>query len=255
MACGMTVGRFPFTSWVTSLNDQWNPVGKEMTIVGGQELDYALTLTRVTSNATAIAATALMAARPDVVFGVNAASGAYAGAQGSTHHVTTLSTVNDKYLAQAGVLTKLASGATPGYISGYLSVVLRACASRIGTREIEVDPNQTNGAPRTYRLGRVPASGADKLRAAIVTNAAKDLEYLFFVRGVNDPDAPGVWVAIGTWAALADGASAICTTDAAVSVVTPSSYHMLEFGFAIRMKLGGSAPAGFVRVIAGLSYT
>ncbi|MEQ1502629.1 MAG: hypothetical protein ABMB14_10380 [Myxococcota bacterium] len=250
----MFIGRFPFTISVSSINDQWEPLSKVMTIVGGQELDYALTVTRVTSNATAIAATGLMVARADTLFGVNAASGAYAGAAGTTHHATTLSTVTDKYLAQAGVLAKLASGATPGYISGWLSVVLRACSAQIGTREIEIDPGQTNAAPRYYPLGRVPASGADKLRAAIVSNAVKDLEYLFYVRGVNDPDAPGAWVAIGTWTGLTDGASAICTTDASVAAVTPTSYHQLEFALAIRLKAAGSGPAGFLRVIAGLSY-
>ena len=85
-------------------------------------------------------------------------------------------------------------------------------------------------------------------------NAVNDVDYLFYARGVNDPDNPGSWVAIGAWATLANGMNAICTTDATVSGVTPANFHLLEFAVALRLKTGGANPAGFLRVAAGLSY-
>jgi hypothetical protein len=224
-------------------------------IAGSKALDYALTIRQVTGNAAAIPATALMAARPEVVSSLAAASGTYTSTQTTTHHATDTSLVTDKFLAQAGVLAKLSSGTIQAYIAGELSVVHRACGTRIGVRKIEVISNQTNGAPQFYPLGRVPASGADKLRAALLANTINDIDYQFQVRGVNDPENPGSWTAIGSWTTLANGASATCTTDASVSGVSPGNYHTLEFAVALRLKTAGSGPAGFLSVGAGLSYT
>jgi hypothetical protein len=240
---------------VPTTQDGWLQLGKPLLITGSKSLDYALTLTQVNGLATAIPATALMVARPEVIFGITAASGSYATATGTTHHTTDTSAVTDKFLAQFGILSKLSSGTTQGYVAGYLSVIHRMCGTSIGSRSIEIEPNQTNGAPKYYLLGRVPASGADKLRAAIVGNAVNDIDYLFYVRGVNDPDNPGSWVAIGTWATFSNGAFGICTTDASVSGVTPANYHLLEFAVALRLKTAGANPAGFLRVSAGLSFT
>jgi hypothetical protein len=134
---------------------------------------------------------------------------------------------------------------------------LRACAMPIGQRLIEVSPDQTNGAPSTFLLGRVPASGAANLRAALACNAINDIEYRFFVRGVNDPEEPDTWTALGAgYTALPESTPmAICQSDLSVSGVTPANYHQLEFSLRLRLTGAGSAPAGFVRVSAGLSYS
>lgn len=255
MACGRVLGRFPFSMVVPSVQDGWMQLGKPMLISGSKSLDYALTLTQLTGLATAIPATALMIARPEVIFGITAASGSYSNTITTTHHATDTSLVTDKFLAQFGIFSKLSAGTTPGYVAGYLSVVHRTCGTSIGSRAIDIEPNQTNGAPKYYLLGRVPASGADKLRAAIVGNAVNDIDYLFYVRGVNDPDNPGSWVAIGTWATFTNGMFGICTTDASVSGVTPANYHLLEFAIALRLKAAGANPGGFLRVSAALSST
>lgn len=255
MACGNLLGRFAFSQLVPSTQDGWLQLGKTIQIVGSKSLDFALTLNQVAGLATAIPATALMVARPEVIYGITAASGSYASSAGTTHHTTDTSAVTAKFLGQFGILSKLSSGTTPGYVAGYLSVIHRICGTNIGSREIEIEPNQTNGAPKFYLLGRVPASGGDKLRAALIGNTINDIDYLFYVRGVNDPDNPGSWVAIGTWTTFSNGAFGICTTDASVSGVTPANYHMLEFAIALRLKTGGTGPAGFLRVSAGLSYT
>jgi hypothetical protein len=257
VACGSVLGQFPFTISVTSTQEVWQPVSRPIMIVGSKALDYALTIRQLTGGAVAIPATALMTARPEVIGSLAAASGSYANAQATTHHVTDTSGITNSFLAQPGLLAKLSGAGNASYISGVLSVIHRACATPIGSRAIEVDPRLTNAAPQTYPLGRVPASGGDKLRAAIVANAMNKIEYLFYVRGINDPDAPGAWVALNTstWTTIADGSSAICHADASVSSVTPANYHLLEFAIALRLIAAQSGPAGFLRVAAGMSYT
>ena len=251
MGCGRVVGRFRFRTAVTSTVDTWEPIGQPLVIVGGHALDYALTIARVVGNVTAAPATALMAAREDNVASLEPASGARATKQGTTHHVTDLSAVTDKFLALPGVVAKLASGSSHGYVAGTLSVILQSCGTMVGTRSLEVSPGQSNAQPQFFPIGRVPASGADKLRAAIVANGAKGLEFRFHTRAVNDPDDPGTWSPVGAWTPLADGNSAIGTPDAAVGVIDA---HQVELAFAVRAAAGATTPAGFVRVAAGLSY-
>jgi len=253
MPCGRIVGNFRFRMAVPSTEDMWEPAGQPLIIVGGHALDYALTISRVTSNASAIAATALMVAREDIIVGIEPASGEWSRTQGTTHHVTDLALVKDKFFALPGVLAKLASAGPPGYIAGHLSVILQSCGTMIGMRSIEVSPNQTTPQVQFFPIGRVPASGGDKLRAAIVTNAANDIEYRFHGRGVNDPDAPGSWRPIGTWTPIPNGNSAICTPDTSISDLVLGN-HLIECALALRMKSAGANPTGFLRVAAGLSY-
>ena len=251
MACGRVVGRFRFRVAVTSTVDMWEPIGQPLVIVGGHALDYALTISRVEGKVSAIPATALMVAREDTISSLEPATGSRATKQGTTHHVTDLAAVTDKFLALAGVVAKLTNAGQPGYVAGSLSVVLQACGTMFGTRQIEVSPSQSTAQPQFFPIGRVPAAGADKLRAAIVTNAAKDIEYRFHTRAVIDPDAPGDWTPIGSWRPVVDGNSAICTPDASVGKVDA---HQVECALALRAREAGTSPAGFMRVAAGLSY-
>jgi hypothetical protein len=252
MGCGRVVGRFRFRIAVTSAVDMWEPIGQPLVIVGGHALDYALTISRVTGSVSTIAATAMMTAREDMISSVEPAGGTRATAQGTTHHVTDLSAVTDKFLALPGVVARLTNVAQPGYVAGTLSVILQACGTMVGTRSIEVSPQATS-QPQFFPIGRVPAAGADKLRAAIVSNAAKDIEYRFHIRKVIDPDEPGDWTPNGSWAPLKDGNSAICTPDAPVGDVAAGS-HQVELALALRTKASATSPSGFMRVAAGLSY-
>ena len=251
MGCGKVVGRFRFRIAVTSTVDIWEPISQPAVIVGGHAIDYALTISRVSGNVSAIPATALMAAREDTIASLEPASGTRATKQGTTHHVTDLTTVTDKFLALPGVVARLAAAGQPGYVAGSLSVVLQACGAMVGTRQIEVSPSQSTAQPQFFPIGRVPAAGADKLRAAIVINGAKDLEHRFHARPVIDPEAPGPWSPIGVWTPVADGNSAVCTPDVAVGTLDA---HHLEVALAVRATGGATSPAGFLRVAAGLSY-
>jgi hypothetical protein len=60
MGCGKVVGRFRFRIAVTSTVDIWEPISQPAVIVGGHAIDYALTISRVSGNVSAIPATALM---------------------------------------------------------------------------------------------------------------------------------------------------------------------------------------------------
>jgi hypothetical protein len=232
------------------------PIGDPFPITGASGVDFSLTLSNVGSNGQAIPAVALIVARPELMDAPAAASGSYGTATGTTHHITDLSGVSNKFMAQAGVFVSLASGTTPTFLTGILRANLVACSRAVGRRAIEVPSNQTYADPTMYLLGRVPASSANNLRAALIMEGSKDIEYRFMVRGVNDPDAPGSWTALGTvYTAFSDGNSATCAADVSVSGVSPSSYHTLEFGLALRMRSGGSSPAGQLRVMATLSYS
>ncbi len=194
-----------------------------------------------------------MTARPADITSTAAATGSYATAIGTTHHATDTSGVNNAFFAQPGVWGKLSS-VGDGYISGHLSVIHKSCGQLFGSRQIEIEPTLTNGAPRTYLLGRIPAAGATNLRGSIIGNGLNDIEYQFRVRGVNDPDEPGSWTNVGSMATLSNGAVQICTTDASAAAVTPSDYHMLECGVMFQLQSAGSGPAGFLSVTAGLRY-
>jgi hypothetical protein len=85
---------------VPSIQDGWLQLGKPLLISGSKSLDYALTLTQVTGNATAIPATALLVARPEVIASIGAASGSYSNSATTTHHTTDTSLVTDEFLAQ-----------------------------------------------------------------------------------------------------------------------------------------------------------
>ena len=253
--CGVVIVDEEFELAVPSTQVVPTMLGKRFLFVGAKDIDFRLTIYRITSNVQAVAAIADMIARGDLVASLNNATGTVASSAAIWHFTYDCTTTTTKFLGQAAVAAQLASGTTAGYVKGRLRGVLRACQNGAGNRMIEIDPNQTNGAPHVYPLGRVPASGADKVRAAIIANAVKDIEVIVYVRGIVDPEAPGSWVAIGTYTALADGASAICIADASMSGVTPASYHELEIGLAVRLKSGGSAPAGFLKALAGVSYT
>jgi hypothetical protein len=252
--CAQRVAVHRFRIWVSSSQDLWSGVGDVLQISGGQEIDIAMTIERATGNAVAIPGVASIVARAEVPSLPSAATGSYTGTQGTTHHDFDLSTTTDKYMARVGVLAKLSGGTTDGWVEGTISIVLRRCAVPIGQRSLEVSPDQSTGSPSPSLLGIVPASGADKLRAALVCNAINDVEYLFQVRGMNDPDAPGAWTALGTWTALTNGNSAVCHADVSVSGVTPGSWHLLQYAIALRLKTGGSNPAGFLKVAASQSY-
>jgi hypothetical protein len=254
MACGRFVGRFRFRVPVQSSSEMWEPIGQPLVIVGGHTLDYAMTIATASDGATAIPATALMAAREDEIAEIRTASGDWSAKMGTTHHVSDLEGAPDRFLAQPGVFARLARDARPGYVAGTLSIVLHACGAMIGTRSIEAAANQTADRPQLFPIGRVPAAGADKLRAAVVANAVNGLEYRFEGRGVNDPDAPSAWRPITRWAFLEDDHSAICVPDAQVDALAPREHHQLEFAIAIRLRAGAENPSGFLRVAAGLSY-
>lgn len=255
MACGVTLFSEEFDLPIPSTQANVKFLGPKFALVGAKDVDFLLELYRLTSNGQVVPVVADMIARTDLVSTLNNATGTVGTAAGAWHFVYDCTTTTNKYFGQCGIAGQLASGTTPGYAKGRLTAILRACAAPGGGRQIEVDPNQTFAAPHIYPLGRVPAAGADKVRLALVVNAAKDLEYVILARGVVDPEAPGAWVTIGSFAALSDGASGVCTTDASLSGVTPASYHLLELAVAVRMKSGGSAPAGFVKAVAGVSYT
>lgn len=235
----------------------WLSLGPSFQIPGGDAVDFALTVQRVTGDAQAIPGTQTAAAIEQNPDAPSAASGSYNATSGSTtHHQTDLSSTTNKMIARGGVIVKLGAGATPGWIEGTLSVMLSACAKNIGTRSIEIPAALATATPSFYILGRVPACNAGSLRAALVSTDANDLQYLFFVRGVNDPDAPGTFVALngGTWTDITDGNTAVCVADLSVSGVTPANYHQLDVMIAIRLKSGGSGPTGIVRVAAAMSY-
>lgn len=254
MACGQIVGKFRFRVAANSTVDTWEPIGQPLVIVGGRVLDYALTVSRLTENIEVAPATALMTARDDQIDVVEVASGERAVASGTTHHVTDLAKQTNRFLAQPGVAARLKAPGEPGYVTGTLSVILQSCGTLAGTRAIEVSPNQTNKRPQFFAIGRVPGAGAESLRAAIVSNSVKDVEYRFQARRVDDPDAPGSWVPLGAWKQIEDGHSAVCSSDIPIDGQVADG-HQLECGVAVRARSGGAAaPNGFLRIAAGLSY-
>lgn len=257
MGCPRLVVDVPFRIWVASAADVWESLGGVVGIAGATAFDYRLTVSRITGNVRAIPAAQLIEARDDVPGSPTAAGATYATAVGSTHHSTDLTAATDRYLARVGVLANLSGGTTAGYVEGRLAVYVAQCHTVIGQRRIEIPAAQTNGAPTTVVIGRVPAPSADKVRAAVVATDVKDVEYVFAVRGVNDPEAPGSWVVLnaGTYTALVDGNSATCASDKSVSTVVPGNYHDLDVGFRFRTKAAGSNPTGVLRVAAAMSYT
>ena len=219
-------------------------------------MDFVITVTRVTGNARAVPAFAPITATENNWDTPTAATGGYTSTQTSTHNTTDLTTITDKYMGQIGVIANLSTGSTPGTVSGYIDVTLSACMVLIGQRLIEVSGQSDNITPNYYLLGRAPANSASGVRAAVIAEGCKDVEYRMMVRGLNDTNSPSAWTALGAgYTALADGNSATCFPNTSVSGVTPANYHQLEFGIAVRMKSGGSSPAGQVRVAAALSYS
>jgi hypothetical protein len=107
-----------------------------------------------------------------------------------------------------------------------------------------------------YILGRVPAVGASKYRGIIIANDINRVEYVVKVRGINDPDDPGSWVDIGSYAALASGNGGICVADVNIGTyITAANYHQLEFALAIRQTSTGSGSStGTLRTTGGVSY-
>ena len=177
MACGRTVGKFRFRVVAGSAADTWEPIGQPLVIVGGHVLDYALTVSTLTGGITVAPATALMVAREDQVDAIDVAGGPRATAPGTTHHVTDLTKVGNRFLAQPGVAASRGPVGDDGYATGTLSIILQSCGALVGTRAVEVNPNQTYERPQIYPIGRVPAAGAESLRAAIVYNSVNDLQH------------------------------------------------------------------------------
>ena len=256
MACPRALFRMPFDIQVTSTADILRLLGREITIVGADAFDFALTVSRQTGLARVVPVAATMVARPDRVDTILTANGGYATVQGTTHHVVDLSTTTGHFLAQIGVVANLSSGTTPGYVTGYVDAYISQCMTMIGQRGIEISGQSDATTPNYYILGRVPARSAGSLRAAIIAEGVNVSEFRFMVRGVNDPDAPTAWTPLGTgFTTLANGSSAVCFADASVSGITPANYHELDFAIAIQKQAIGSNPTGRLKVSAGLSYT
>jgi hypothetical protein len=259
MACPRVVGTFPFSIPVFAGGDMYLPLSPFTGITGGGEYSFATTVTRVTGNATVIPAVQMAAA-------VESAPGAWAvavsntsNAVGTVHTAYSLASVTDRYLARTGVMAKLSGGSTPGFIEGFVSVVLSTCATSAGQRRFEVPPGVSATVPVWLPLGRVPASGASKLRATFVLQSVADLAYLFWVRGVLDPDAPDAWVSLndGTYTNFSPvaGNVAICVGDLSLSGVSPANFQFLDVMASLRMKSGGTLATGMGTVAATVSYT
>jgi len=256
MACPHTLFSMEFEMTLTSPDDIWRPLGGPVVIAGASGFDLLVTLRTVSGNARVIAAWQPIAARPNAGGTVTAAAGSYTSTVTSTKNTIDTSGVNDKFLAQLGVLGNLTTGTTPAYVTGVLTARVSRCMKMLGERRIQASGSSTNANPDMYLLGRVPAANASELRAALVADGMKDMEYRFFVRGCLDPETPGAWVALNSgYTGFTDGNSAVCHSDTAVSTVIPANWHDLEFAIALRMKSGGTAPSGFLRVLAALSYT
>jgi hypothetical protein len=256
MGCPKPLFVIPFEMFPTSTDNLWKPLGRPVHIVGSSGFDFALTGVRVGGNARAIPAVSLIPARETMPDSPSAATGSYTSSQTTVHTTFSLSSATDKFLAQIGVFCNLSSGATPGYFAGILRADIAQCGLLVGRRKIEVSSLQDVANPSVYIIGRCPASGADKVRGALIIDGAKDIEFRVYARGVNDPDAPGAWVALGAgWTSITDGNTAVCYGDTAVSGVTPSDYHRLELAIFVRLKSGGSNPAGFITASLGMGYT
>lgn len=256
MACPRFLFELDFDMYVTGTQDHWKPLGSEVLIVGAAGFDFACTVFRNTGNARVIPGSMLAAARLEGAGAATAAAGAYADSPSTVHNAIDLSATTNMMIAQLGVIGNLSAGSTPAWIAGRLRAEILQCAAMIGRRRIEVPAQADNTNATLSLLGRVSSSSAANLRAGLVIMGAKDIEFRFYVRGVNDPDAPGAWVALGAgFTPITDGNTAVCFADSSVSGVTPASYHQLEFAIAVRMKAGGAAPAGVLTVTAGLSYT
>lgn len=251
------LGAFPYKVPVASQQVVWTELSHIYPIAGASSIVCALHNRITTGDAAVIPAAMLFEATELKADTPSAASGSYQSTNGTvTRHATDLSTTTDRFLGQTGIFTKLDGGTTRGYAVGTVSVWLVQCMQEIGARTIEVPAALATSTPSYFVLGRVAAPGADKVRAALVCTDANDLEYLLYVRGVLDPDSPGTWTALngGTWTSITDGNTGTCHADAAVSGVTPANYTQLEVMLALRLKSGGSAPTGIVRVAAAMSY-
>jgi hypothetical protein len=185
------------------------------------------------------------------------ATGSYVTASGTTEHLTySLTGTTDRMFAQIGALGDLSGGATPGFVRGRVRAYLSQCSAMLRPVRIAASPQSDATNPSMHILGRVGASGATSVRTGLVIDGAKDIEYRLFGRGVNDPDKPGTWTGLGGgYTSITDGNTATCLGDLALSGLSPSSYHELEIALGLRMKSGGSGPAGFLRVISGVGYT
>ncbi len=256
MGCPRELFELPFTVQVPGTGTAFVALGDPFPIAGASSVDFALTVSNLGANARAVPALALIVARKEVMSNPTAASGAAATAAGTTHHSSDLSATTDKFLAQAGMIVDVSTGSAPSWVTGMLRATLSSCARVVGVRSIEVPGSLSTSDPTYYVLGRTPAASANKLRASLVMVGSKDVEYRWLVRGVNDPQAPDAWVALGVgYTSFSDGNSATCFADTSVSAVTPGNYHQLDLGLALRKKSGGSAPAGQLRATSALSYT
>ena len=178
MACGRTVGKFRFRVVAGSAADTWEPIGQPLVIVGGHVLDYALTVSTLTGGITVAPATALMVAREDQVDAIDVAGGPRATAPGTTHHVTDLTKVGNRFLGASRWWWRVQD---PSVTTAMPPARCRSSSSRakrwsghVPSRRIPIKP--TSG-PRSIQSVAVPAAGAESLRAAIVYNSVNDLQH------------------------------------------------------------------------------
>lgn len=256
MACPRHLFRVPFEIFLQGTNDMFIPLGREFNITGATAVDFAVTVSRVTGTARVVGAVALITARPEEMDAPAQAAGGYTSTQTTTHNTFDLSTVTNKYLAQAGIIGNLSSAGSPAYASGYVDVTVSQCMAMVGQRKIEVTPQLDTTNPTYFVIGRVPANSANEVRAAVIAEGIQNVDYRFVVRGVNDPDAPGAWQALGAgYTTLGAGNSGTCYPDTALSgAITPANFHQLEFGLALKKTATGTAE-GQIRVALTQSYT
>ncbi len=256
--CTRHLGEFRFNLFVTSTTPLFLPLGPRVCSVGQDSVSYALHLLQASGDAAAIPGQQLFGQSLMGPATPTEATGSYNGTAGSSSHASYDSSgQTSKFWYQPGVWVKLDGGSTPGFIDGVLAVAIDTNGSLIGERDIEVSPAEDTSHPNLYTIGpMVPRLGATNFRAVISGNEVSDMAWRFYARLANDPNKPIAMEGLGTGFtdfSPSSGLVELNTGNLSVTGLTSfSSYQLLQFILALKMKNSGANPTGFFKVIGAL---
>jgi hypothetical protein len=251
------IGTWPFVIRVTSTSAIQVLLSDPFDIPGGQKLVLLVEIDMAGSDAEGRPIVALCEANPRVLDSITAV-GTATDVNARFEH--DLSSTTGSYTVRVGMAGNLDSSSTPGELRGRLTAILYANKVDVGERDIEVPPGLTS-SPSLFYLGRIPATGLSKLRAALYGSGftANTVQWELYVRGVNDPASPANSFvrAKSGGSATAFGSSVnpnVCSDDVTVDNITVADFAWVDVALALTIG-SSSGPTGMLHVKVGGSYS